>query len=352
MPGSCSSGFRSRPSSAAGIRRSNGFEVRSMKGRNPALTRPLTPSTRATKRSGRPRLNTATAKVQPASIHVHSSIEPSCEPQVAAKRYCAGRREFEWLATLSTEKSLPTKEAASAAKAASTNTNWPTATGRAVASSAARPLAAPTKQRVPCASARQSATMRAKCPSSGITLAALLPGEGGLVDRMARLAQRIRGFRRHVVLVVLGEHLARLEDAVGTEPALRHHALAFAKQVGKDADVDDRNRLRGVGHAKAHGEPVLLARDAPRLDQPAQAKSAIARYLVRGDLRGSKEEDEVRAQRVQHQCRGHAQPGQCRDDPERPLSPRLQCPSPPRSCAMPARGAPEARRSRRSARSP
>ena len=69
-----------------GSRRSNGFEVSSMKSRKPTLTRPITPSTRATMRSGSWRLKTATAKVQPASISVQSSIEPSCEPQLAAKR--------------------------------------------------------------------------------------------------------------------------------------------------------------------------------------------------------------------------------------------------------------------------
>ncbi len=70
----------------------------------------MTPITRATISSGRWRENTVTAKVHHASIRTHSSIEPSCEPQLAATLYCSGSCEFELLATFSTEKSLLTNE--------------------------------------------------------------------------------------------------------------------------------------------------------------------------------------------------------------------------------------------------
>jgi hypothetical protein len=52
MPMSCSSGFRSRPSGAAGISRSNGFEVKSMNDRKPTLIMPITAITRATSGAG------------------------------------------------------------------------------------------------------------------------------------------------------------------------------------------------------------------------------------------------------------------------------------------------------------
>ena len=107
MPGSCSSGFRSRPSAAAGkqplerIRRqqheqqeADADRAPSRRSRAPAIC------------SGRWRLNTATATVHTVSISTHSSSEPSCEPQVAASRYCSGSCEFELVATFSTEKSL------------------------------------------------------------------------------------------------------------------------------------------------------------------------------------------------------------------------------------------------------
>ena len=86
IPGSCSSGFRSRPSAGTGNRRSNGFDVSSRNSRKPTLTRPITPSTRATISSGRWRLLSDTASVQIESMSTHSIIEPSCEPQVAANR--------------------------------------------------------------------------------------------------------------------------------------------------------------------------------------------------------------------------------------------------------------------------
>src|SRR4051812_39906370 len=69
----------------------------------------------------------------------------------------------------------------------------------------------------------------------GSWLAALLAGERGLVDVVPGLLERLCGFRRHVVLVVLGQHLARLEDPVGPDSALRDHPLALAEQVRKDA---------------------------------------------------------------------------------------------------------------------
>ena len=77
MPGSCSRGFRSRPCAAAGSRRSKGLEVNSVKDTKPALIQPSTPTTRAMKASGRWRLNTVTATVQPDSASAHSSSEPS-----------------------------------------------------------------------------------------------------------------------------------------------------------------------------------------------------------------------------------------------------------------------------------
>ena len=110
MPGSCSSGFKSRPSAAGGNSRSNGFDVSSRNSRKPTATRPITPSTRATISSGRWRLLSATATVHAPSMNTHSSIEPSCEPQLAAIRYWSGSCEFELVATLTTEKSFATNE--------------------------------------------------------------------------------------------------------------------------------------------------------------------------------------------------------------------------------------------------
>jgi len=49
------------------------------------------------------------------------------------------------------------------------------------------------------------------------------------------LRQRIGDLRRHVVFVVLGQHLVRNESLIRRYSALRYHALALAKQVGQDS---------------------------------------------------------------------------------------------------------------------
>ena len=86
MPGSCSSGLRSRPFIAGGMMRVNGFDVSSMKSRKPASIQLITPSTRARKGKGRRRPNPATAIIHSVSSSAQSSSEPSCPPQTAVKR--------------------------------------------------------------------------------------------------------------------------------------------------------------------------------------------------------------------------------------------------------------------------
>src|SRR5487761_2350993 len=122
-PGSCKSGFKSRPSAAAGIKRVKGLDVNSMNNKNPTATSPITPNTRATISCGKCLLKVATAAVHIDRINAHSSSEPSCPPQIAAKRYCAGSCELECSATYNTEKSLFKNAFASVAKAKAMNTN-------------------------------------------------------------------------------------------------------------------------------------------------------------------------------------------------------------------------------------
>jgi hypothetical protein len=59
------------------------LEVKIRKARKPTLTMPITPSTRAITRAGRPRENSATAAVHSARTSAHSSSEPSCAPHTA-----------------------------------------------------------------------------------------------------------------------------------------------------------------------------------------------------------------------------------------------------------------------------
>ena len=75
---------------------------------------------------------------------------------------------------------------------------------------------------------------------------------------------------RHVALVVLGQHLARLEHAVGAEGALRHHALALAEQVGQVALEHHRAHGDLVGHLEAD-HAAGVAGQAAALHQAADA---------------------------------------------------------------------------------
>ncbi len=168
MPGSCSSGFRSLPSAAAGTRRRNGLDVNSRNARKPMETSPITASTRASSASGRLRERSVTAVAQPVSISTQSSSEPSCEPQVAAIRYCSGNCVFECSATLITEKSLVAKLQARHPNASATSANCSRAAGLASPIRAALRRCAPIRGTTPCTSATRRARMRANCPSSGI----------------------------------------------------------------------------------------------------------------------------------------------------------------------------------------
>src|SRR3546814_10029340 len=78
-PGSWSSGLRSRPLAGTGKFRSNGFEVSRMNSRKPIDIAPSTASAVAVRSTGRRRLNTDTAALQPVSINIHISIERSEE---------------------------------------------------------------------------------------------------------------------------------------------------------------------------------------------------------------------------------------------------------------------------------
>ena len=76
-PGSCNKGFKSRPSAAAGKRRSKGLEVIKMNIKKPVDTKPRMPMTRATMAKGNVREKMATATVQPDSMSIHNNKEPS-----------------------------------------------------------------------------------------------------------------------------------------------------------------------------------------------------------------------------------------------------------------------------------
>src|ERR1700733_16032819 len=67
-----------------------------------------------------------------------------------------------------------------------------------------------------------------------------------IVFPVTLLLQRVRDILGHIGLVMLGEHGVGPEHAGGVESALGDHALPFAKQIGKNARVGNRQRGAAV----------------------------------------------------------------------------------------------------------
>jgi len=137
------------------------------------------------------------------------------------------------------------------------------------------------------------------------------------------LLDRVRRRRGHVVLVVFGEHLARVEDAVAAELALCHHSFPFAEQIGQDPAIDYRHILRRVGDDELNGEAVRLALQGAGHHQSADAERAPMRHLFRFDLRGREEKYEILPERGEHEGGSHAEGNEAARDHRQPFLPGL-----------------------------
>ena len=212
MPGSCSSGFRSRPSAAAGSSRSNGFDVNSDEQQEADADQAHhAEHARDHARRGSWRLNSADRQ-RPAGEHQQSTAAASLRARPRSRR--RGR---------------PAAAASSSAarRRAPRNRCRRTRSVRqpkAIGDEHELRLRRRPRQRHP---ARRR---RARAPTSGSTrlhqrderargsarTARARESSLASVQRLrcaaspcVRLLERVRGFGRHVVLVVLGQHFAR-----------------------------------------------------------------------------------------------------------------------------------------------
>ena len=101
------------------------------------------------------------------------------------------------------------------------------------------------------------------------------------------------GFRRHVVFVMLGENLARDENALFVQLALSNHSLVFRKKIGKNARVLNVHALCRIRDAEVDRNAVLFARNRTALNHAAEAERASDRRFLRRYLSGREEENEV-----------------------------------------------------------
>ena len=119
---------------------------------------------------------------------------------------------------------------------------------------------------------------------------------------MALLLQGIGDVLGHVGLVMFCQYGIGLEDPGGVEHAFGDDALPFAKQVGQNSLVGDRQRGAAVGDAEIHRK-IVAAHQRARLHQAAEAKTLAGRDLLLGRHRGRGKEHDGVAHRVQHQRR-------------------------------------------------
>src|SRR5690606_30555293 len=247
---------------------------------------------------------------------------------------------------------LPTNSKASATNASTASSisisaaGWATDISRAPAGPR---IALPAIGSTPSTSDTASASASANCPSSAIiaasvdwrparrptraALACSLPGRllelRRRADRVTGALARFGGLGCDVVLVVLGQHLARLEAAIALERTLRDDAATLLEQVGQDAGERDLDRPGVVGHGERDRGAVADPFHAVGDDQPADPERLAPRGLAVGDLRRRIEEHQIAAERVEHERGGHRQCAEPGDDPQHSLVTRFhRFPSP------------------------
>src|SRR5688500_492570 len=128
------------------------------------------------------------------------------------------------------------------------------------------------------------------------------------------LIQRARGFRRHVIFIVLREHLVCAENAILRQLSLSDHAFALLEKIGKDACIYNRDNLCGIRHHEIHRHTVALTLDAALFHQPADAKALAHRGFVIRYLGRAEEENQITLESVQNEYRSNAQRGYARSD--------------------------------------
>ena len=301
-----------------------GCDVNSMKSRKPTPTSPITPSTRASIASGRLR-GSQRDRERPAREHQHPEqqralvraprggdavVERQLRVRIASRR---STRRNRWSRS----------DYARQPNAIATSSELRARGGRGERHPARRRGGA-RRRAAACLrerrrAARGSARNGRARESWALSVVASACSACSIAFVLLRLAStRGGGFGRHVVLVVLREHFGRVEHAVGSERALRDHALAFLEEVGKEAACRRPARVCAVSVTMKR----TVSRSGTRLRLPASTSppmrnGAALRRLVRSDLRRREEEHEIRLERVQHERGRDAEHDDAGADPQR-----------------------------------
>ena len=294
------------PSSGGGSSRAKGLEVSRMKARKPSADQPLDAEHARLQASAagccRSRATARAEQRQDQHPEQHRALVVAPGAGDLVEQRLA---ECEFCATLAHREIEVTKAAIRQPKASATN---------ASCTNAARPRRA--IQREPAPGARRSAAAPpgAARPASGEDERemaefgdhrcrrppARLPASG-------RLLQRVGDLGRHVVLVVLGQHLVAREDAVVAERALATTPWPSRNRSGSTPVIASPARVRRRRSPEARlARARRFARHAAALDQPAEAEGAVRRRPLCGHVARAVEEDEVVVERAQDRARWRA----------------------------------------------
>ena len=202
MPGPAAAGSgRARPPAPAAAGRKDWKSATGSRGSR-SLTSPITPSTRATVSGGMRRLNSATANVHIARIVAHISSDPSCPPQAAAITVMQRQVEVGIRRHVGDRKVIDCKRLHQAGKGQAQESELPCRSRprqrHPAVASGRRPPAATCPAAAPCTAPASRKNYRV--PRSFL---------------FTTLLNGICGLGRHVILVVLRQHLLGAEHAVG-----------------------------------------------------------------------------------------------------------------------------------------
>src|SRR5262245_18636740 len=130
------------------------------------------------------------------------------------------------------------------------------------------------------------------------------------------LLQGLGHFRRHVGLIMLGEHGIGQQAARSIQGALGDNTLTLAEEVRQNAGIGDLDALGGIGYGELDGA-AAAALEAAERNQAAEANAlARANALLCHFARGVEEDDGI-AQGQQHQQHGDAEDGHADADEKR-----------------------------------
>ena len=105
---------------------------------------------------------------------------------------------------------------------------------------------------------------------------------------MPLLLQRVGDVLRHIVLVVLGKHSVRPENAGWIERAFGDHALPFAKQIRKNSLVGNRQGRAVVSDQEADRK-IVAAHQRPPLYEAAETEPLAGWNVLFGYRRRRRE---------------------------------------------------------------